>query len=199
MYFYQIPTASKLFPTFKKPQIKPSAAEFENKKTGLKEKLVVRMASKKDLRGISELNLKLFKDQRRFDPAMNLEWTLSRDGQKYLKRRISGSDGFVEVAENSKKYLVAYLAGAIVKRPLYKIKANYAELESIIVESEYRGANLGSKLLSDFVAWCRQNKINYISLLVASQNDPAIQFYKKIGFKSYDLTMRLELTRPRNS
>lgn len=156
------------------------------------------MASKKDLYGISELNLKLFKDQRRFDPAMNLEWTLSRDGQKYLKRRISRSDGFVEVVENSKKNLVAYLAGAIVKRPLYRIKANYAELESIIVEPDYRGANLGSKLLSDFIAWCRQNKINYISLLVASQNNPAMQFYKKIGFKPYDLTMRLELTRPAN-
>mgnify|MGYP001578386314 FL=1 len=195
MYFYQIPPASKFFPTFKKPQIKPSAAEFENKKTGLKEKLVARMATKKDLSGVSELNRKLFKDQYRFDSAMNLEWTASRDGQKYLKRRISRSDGFVEVVENSKKDLVAYLAGAIVKRPMYRIKANYAELESIIVEPDYRGANLGSKLLSDFITWCRQNKINYISLLVASQNDPAIKFYKKIGFKPYDLTMRLELSR----
>ncbi|MBI4119194.1 MAG: hypothetical protein HY452_02955, partial [Parcubacteria group bacterium] len=60
MYFYQIPPVPKFFKGFKRPQIKPSAAEFENKKTGQKEKLIARIASKKDLKGISELNLKLF-------------------------------------------------------------------------------------------------------------------------------------------
>ena len=194
MYFYQIPPVPKFFKGFKRPQIKPSAAEFENKKTGQKEKLIARIASKKDLKGISELNLKLFRDQIKFDPVMNLEWTRSHNGQRYLKHRITRSDGFVEVVENSKKDLVAYLVGAIVKRPPYRIKANYAELESIIVEPAYRGANLGTKLVSDFISWCRQNKIDYVSLLVASQNDSAIKFYKKTGFKEYDLTMRLKLS-----
>ncbi len=154
---------------------------------------IIRKAKLGDLPEISKLNLELFKFQHRFDPTANLEWARSREGQKYFKARIQRADGFVEVAENAEKKIVGYIMGVILKRPLWRIDAQYAELESVFVKSEYQGAGLGAKLTSDFINWCQENKVNYVSLLVDPKNETAVKFYKKIGFSDYDLVMQLKL------
>lgn len=153
----------------------------------------IRPAKTTDLAEISRLNLVLFKIQHRFDPTANLDWTFSPEGQKYFKKRIAGQDSFVEVVEDKSGKLAGYLIGVVVKRPLWRIEAKYAELESVFMEKKYQGAGLGAKLTRDFISWCRKNKVDYISLLVAPRNQSAIVFYRKLGFKDYDLVMQLKL------
>ena len=156
---------------------------------------IIRKAQPADLAEISRLNLALFKIQHRFDPTANLDWTFSDNGQKYFKKRISAKDSFAAVAENKPGQLKGYIIGAIIKRQPWRIKAAYAEVESIFVEKKYQGAGLGDKLTRNFINWCLKNKVNYVSLLVAPSNQPAVGFYKKLGFKDYDLVMQLKLVR----
>ena len=154
--------------------------------------MLSRLANSDDLAQISKLNLELFNIQHKFDPTANLDWTFSNDGQKYFKKRISGKNGFVEVAEDNSK-LIGYIIGAIIKHPLWKIDARYAELESIFVEPKHQSAGLGAKLTADFINWCRENKVNYVSVIPAAQNESATKFYRKLGFSDYDLVMQLDL------
>ncbi len=154
---------------------------------------IIRKAKPSDLSEISKLNLELFNIQHQFDPTASLDWTVSPDGQKYFKKRISDADEFVEVVESKSGQLIGYIIGAVVKRPLWRVDAKYAELESVYVQLEHQGAGLGAKLTSDFINWCRQNKVNYISLLVAPKNEEATKFYKKLGFSDYDLVMQIKL------
>lgn len=153
----------------------------------------IRKAKLDDLPEISKLNLELFNIQHQFDPTANIEWTFSEDGQEYLKKRISSENDFVEVAEDENKNIVGYIMCTTLKRPLYRIDAKYAELESIYIKPEYQGAKLGSQLTNNFINWCRQNKVNYVSVIPASQNEEAVKFYRKSGFSDYDLIMQLKL------
>lgn len=153
----------------------------------------IRQAKLTDLTQISKLNLELFKVQHRFDPTANLSWTISPAGQKYFKKRISAKDSFVAVAEGKNGNLVGYIIGTIIKRPLWHINAKYAELESIFIKPSHQSAGLGAKLTSDFINWCRENKVDYVSVIPAAQNENAIKFYRKIGFSDYDLVMQLNL------
>jgi ribosomal protein S18 acetylase RimI-like enzyme len=193
MYFRQS-TISSILKQLKRPEKNPEVIEFAPK-NGQKEKLVLRLAKPKDLKEIMRLNLELFKHQQKnFDPTLNLSWTFSNEGKKYFKKRISGKDSFTEVIENPEnKNLIAYATGLIQKRHNYRVAGKYAELESIFVEEKYKNANLGSKLLGDFIEWCKVNKVDNASALVAAQNNSAINFYKKTGFEYYDIVMELNL------
>lgn len=154
---------------------------------------IIRKAKPEDLLKISKLNLELFNIQHQFDPTANLDWTFSEDGQEYFKKRISGEDSFVEIAEDKSGNLIGYIIGTIIKRPLWRIEAKYAELESIYVKSEYQNKKLGSQLTNNFINWCRENKVNFISVIPSAQNESAIKFYRKLGFTDYDLVMQLKL------
>ena len=194
MYFRQS-AFSSILKKLKKPEKKPEVFEFALKSGGEKENLVIRLAKPKDLKDIMRLNLELFKKQRdEYDPTLNPSWTFSKEGKKYFKKRISGKDGFTEVIENpQKKTIVAYSTGVVQKRHNYRAEGKYAELESIFVEEKYAGSGLGSKLLKDFIDWCKINKVDDVSVVVAAKNNPAISFYRKSGFEDYDLVMELNL------
>ena len=153
----------------------------------------IRKANLNDLAEVSRLNLDLFKIQHEFDPTASLDWTLSQDGQEYFKSRISQENSFVEIAETENGKLIGYIIGTILTPRPWRTPGIYAELESIFVEKEHQGSGLGSKLINNFVDWCKTNKVNRTSLLVDPKNKSAIEFYKKYGFKDYDLVMELDL------
>ena len=193
MYFRQSTIAS-ILKSLKRPEKKPEFIEFASKATGEKEKLTLRLANPGDLGEIMRLNLELCRKQHReFDPTLRLDWTSSKEGRKYFKKRISGKDSFVKVVESPQKKLVAYAIGVAFKRPIHRTKGKYVELESIFVEDRYAGGGLGSKLLEDFIDWGKENRTDHISLFVAAANNPAIKFYRKFGFKDYDMVMELQL------
>ncbi len=154
---------------------------------------LIRKAKPDDLPEISKLNLELFKIQHEFDPTANLEWTFSPDGQEYFKTRISTEDSFTEVVEDESGKLIGYIFGTIFKRQPWRIEGKYAELESIYIKPEYQGEKLGSQLTNNFINWCRENKVNYVSVIPSAQNESAIKFYRKLGFSDYDLVMHLDL------
>jgi len=152
----------------------------------------IRKAIIGDLKEILRLNLELFKKEyKEFDKSLNLNWTY-KEGKKYFKDRIIKKDGFVEVIEHKGK-TIGYLCGGISGRLFYREKAKYAELENILIEKEFRGEGLGTKLTKDFINWCKKNKVDYISVKASAGNKLAINFYRKLKFKDYDLTLEMNL------
>lgn len=152
--------------------------------------ILIRRAEIRDLDDILRLNFDLFrKEYKEYDESLNLEWTYN-EGKKFFENRIVKKSGFVEVAEASGK-IIGYLCGGISERLFYRKKAKYAELENMLVEESFRGGGIGVRLTKDFINWCEENKVNYIAATASAQNEQAIDFYRKIGFKDYDLTLEM--------
>ena len=156
---------------------------------------IIRKATPKDLKEILRLNFDLFKKEyKEFDKSLDLEWTYSKESRKYFKSRITKKDGFVEVINNNGK-IIGYLCGGISRRLSYRKEAKYAELENMLIEKKFRGKGLGAKMTKDFLKWCKRNKVDYVSVTASSKNENTIQFYRKQGFKDYDLELEIKLTK----
>jgi len=159
----------------------------------MKDDFIIRKANIKDLEDILRLNYQLFqREYKKFDKSLDLNWTYSKKGKKCFKERIAKRDGFVEVVENKNK-IIGYLCGGISERLFYRKKAKYAELESILIESKFRGKSLGTKLTKDFIDWCKRNKVDYVSVNAFAKNELSLNLYRKFGFKDYNLSLEMKL------
>ena len=153
--------------------------------------LLTRKASIKDLEDILRLNFALFKEEyKKYDKSLNLKWTYA-EGKKYFKKRIASKNGFVGIAE-IKGEIAGYLCGGISKGKIYRKKAKYAELENMVINGKLRGRGIGTMLVNDFLKWCKENRVGYISVTASVKNKQAADFYRKFGFKDYNLTLERE-------
>lgn len=166
---------------------------MENKeypKTGIA--VMIRKAGIKDLEDILRLNFDLFKkENKEYDKSLNLDWTYG-EGKKYFRDRIIKKDGFAEVAEVERR-VIGYICGGISERKFYRKKAKYAELENMLVEDNFRSSGIGTKLTKNFINWCKDNKIDYISVTASAQNKQTVDFYRKFDFKDYSLTLEMNI------
>ncbi len=155
------------------------------------EDIKIRKASPKDLNDILRLNFDLFKKEyKEFDKSLDLNWTYGK-GKKYFKNRLKKPDGFVEVVKFENK-IIGYICGGISLRLFYRKKAVYAEIENMIIDKRFRGKGLGSKLVKDFLNWCKKKKVNYISVTASAKNEAVIDFYRNSGFEDYNLTLEIK-------
>ena len=150
----------------------------------------IRKANIKDLNDILRLNFDLFKkEQKEYDSSLNLKWTY-KNGKDIFRDRILKKNGFIEVAEVKNK-IVGYACGEIVEGQLHRKRAKYAKLRNMLIERNFRNKGIGSRLVKDFLRWCNRNKVNYIAVTAFAQNTQAIDFYRKLGFKDYNLTLEM--------
>lgn len=164
----------------------------------MKNNFKIRKANIKDLEHILRLNQELFNEEfKKFDKTLNLNWTYSNKAKKYFRERITKRNGFVEIVESDEK-IIGYLCGGISEQLFYfyRQKAKHAELENMLIDKKCRGKNLGTKLAKNFVEWCKKNKVDYISVSASAGNKKSLNFYKKLGFKDYDLTLEMKIKSP---
>ena len=161
----------------------------------LEVKVLIRKATIEDLKDILRLNRNLFlKEYREFDRTLNINWTHSKEGKKLLRNVIVKKDNFCEVIQD-KNRIVGYLNGGIAKRSPWHKEARYAYLGSIFIEKKFRRRGLGTKLINDFINWCKRNKFDYIDVTASAQNIFGQNFYRKAGFNDYDLILEKRLTK----
>ncbi len=159
-------------------------------RSNIKNKFLIRKTQMEDMKDILGLNYDLFKkEHKEYDKSLDLEWTYG-DGTKYFRDRIVKRGGFAEIAEVGGE-IVGYLCGGISVRKLYRKKGKYAELENMLIKSEFRGRGIGTQLTNDFINWCKKNKVSHIAVTASAQNKQAIDFYRKLGFRDYDLTLEM--------
>lgn len=155
--------------------------------------IVFRWATIKDLEDILRLNRELFLEEyKKFDKTLDINWTFGKEGRKFFKNTIIKKDNFCEVAENKNK-TVGYLNGGVAKITPWRKRAKYAYLGSIFIEKKFRDRGIGTKLVKDFIDWCKRKKINFLSVAVSAGNNLGINFYKRRGFKEYDLTLEMKI------
>ena len=65
---------------------------------------------------------------------------------------------------------------------LIKIETGYYELAKMAVSDTYQGLQIGQKLLTEALNWCKKNKVSRVMLESNRKLKPALHLYKKVGF-----------------
>jgi GNAT superfamily N-acetyltransferase len=150
--------------------------------------IIIRQANLDDLETIQNLNKKLAKHMQEFEPWVEDNWSFSKKGSGYFKHRISKlGQGCLYLATLDDVF-VGYLAGGLIDKPERKIKT--AELENMFVIDKFRKMKVGTKLVDEFLKWCRGHKVKLVKVSTAAGNAKTLKFYRKLGF--CDQTVKLE-------
>jgi len=62
-------------------------------------------------------------------------------------------------------------------------------LEDVIVRREHRGGGLGRKLVEYVQDWAREQGMTRVTLLADRDNQPALDFYRKLGLETSHMTV----------
>jgi GNAT superfamily N-acetyltransferase len=148
----------------------------------------IRRATLRDLPEVQRLDQMLFrKEASDYDSELNCEWPLQKGGEKYLRGMISKKDKCALVAVSGGR-VVGYLTGSMVRKKLqdcYLVKM--AEIIEMFVLKEFRGQDIGKKLVEEFRSWCRERGVGRILICAFSGNEKGIRFYKRNGFRDYSV------------
>lgn len=150
----------------------------------------VRKAREGDLKAVQDLNYQLFVHDSQFEPELNMDWPY-REGEEYFKRRIQGEDGVCLVAEMGDQ-IAGYLAGGIRGGEDW-LKVLRSEIENMFVLKEFRKAGVGRILVEEFKQWSQEKGAKRVVVNAFWGNIGSIEFYKKIGFESYDISLELKI------
>ena len=156
------------------------------------ENLIIRKAKVEDVEMIQSLNNQLieYEMEHGFDKYVK-DWALSEESRQYFLDLIQNQ--FVILAEVESK-IVGYLAGSIYNDLSYSYYDGLtAEANNMFVLREYRAYGIGTKLISSFVDWCKQNNAKRVMVTASSKNERTIKFYRNMGFGDINLTLKKEL------
>ena len=93
-----------------------------------------------------------------------------------------------ELESPNSKYIIAKTNdGEIIGFAGIKIIVDTADIMNIVVKKSWRNQGVGSLLLDNLVSLCKNLSLFSLSLEVNESNLPAINLYKKFGFKQIGL------------
>lgn len=92
-----------------------------------------------------------------------------------LKEKIKNGDLKVTIAKDiNKNIIVGYSISSLSK--------DIGEIESIYVEPEYRGNNIGDYFMKSSIEWFEKSKVRHIQIGVITGNEEVFSFYERYGF-----------------
>ncbi|TYB31567.1 MAG: GNAT family N-acetyltransferase [Candidatus Mcinerneyibacterium aminivorans] len=115
---------------------------------------------------------------------------------EYLFSIIDGEKKEIIVAETDEKILGLVIIG-IETSPDYSvlIPRKYVLIDNIAVDDNYRNKGVGTALMKKVHKWAKSRNINEIVLNVYEFNDEAIEFYKKLGYRTRSRRMAVKLNK----
>lgn len=143
----------------------------------MKNKIFIRSATKKDVPVIFALIKELAEYEKLADQIKTTE--------DELRKTLFGKDQFVEI-------LLAEYDNKIVGQALFL--KNFSTflgkpgiyLEDLYVKPDLRGKGIGKALLDKIISIAKERNYGRVEWSVLDWNEPAIDFYKKIGAKPLD-------------
>lgn len=146
----------------------------------------LRPATLNDLEALEEFEQGVIQFERPFAPQ------LKPDPIHYyaIEDLIVNDDACFVVAEINGKLIASGYALIEQAKPTKK-DHYHAYLGFMYVVPEYRGQGVNGKILEYLIDWSKENDISEIVLEVYAENESALNAYKKIGFSSDLLKMRL--------
>ena len=151
----------------------------------------IQQATQENVPDIVKFSHALFQeDAGQRDNTMNLNWACEQ-GQAYFAHFIEKVQNICLLAivdDDPVGYLAGYVRDA---SDLRLVKT--AELESMFIHNAYRNQGVGKALVHSFSQWARENGAVSITVTAYSANEPAVKFYKSLGFSPKQVTLSHKL------
>lgn len=150
----------------------------------------IKKAEIKDIDEIEQLYLVLFSDMAKLQPEY---FKKAKQDTEFLKMIIESDDSDILIAKDTKVIGLALVQKQ--KTPSYNciVEHQYAYLMDLVVDPSYRGQGIGKQLLEKVKNWSLKRNLEYVELMVLSENKKAIDLYEKLNFKEKMKTMKVKL------
>lgn len=151
----------------------------------------IRHATNSDLDGLVASSNGLFaEDGAARDRLRNPDWPRSH-GAAWCAENLASPDRLVLVAVVGQE-VVGHLLGALAgPSPMWV--APRADLVSLHVMPQWRGREVGSRLVEDFVSWARERGASQLRVTAYTANEGAVRFYLRHGFAPLETTFSADL------
>jgi ribosomal protein S18 acetylase RimI-like enzyme len=115
---------------------------------------------------------------------------------KHFKKHFSEST-FEERVEglNKREHLIVYVAqenGRDIGYCLATVDGLNGEVDSLFVETEYRGRGIGEELMSLALKWLEEQKCETVRVSIAEGNESVHDFYRRYGFAERLMVMQMK-------
>ncbi len=143
--------------------------------------IVIRQASREDLKSIVPLLVRLKRLNAEFDPLLEVVPDLESVALKYLEDALDNPQAIVLVAVEGEK-VVAVLKASVEDRLFYKPR-HVGVIKEFYILPEYRRKGIGKRLIVEGMNQLRKRGAEVIMASFPAHNEIAINFYRKLGFR----------------
>jgi len=128
-----------------------------------------------------------------YNASLDPRFALAEDWERHLTARIEraldGRDHLALLARAGGRPAGFLLAAVHIDAPLWRHR-EWAEVEALYVERQWRGTGLADELLGRALDWAAERGLPAVQLYVTACNTRAISFYERQGFRSAQAVMR---------
>lgn len=150
-------------------------------------KYIIRKATINDLDSIVNLNHKLCqKEFKEYDPTINPDYSITDKGKEDFKKDLTKENSIGFVVEDDNK-IIGYVIGYFYKGESYRNVDQIGEIGNMWIDDEYRSQGIGKEFIENLEKWFKEKNVKRIKVVATFQNQKAIDFYKREGFKEYEV------------
>ena len=149
----------------------------------------IRNANIDDLKTILDFNKALFEYETAFNTQFDAKWSHSKAGITYFTNVINGINGYSLVAEIDET-VVGYVAVSIYNLT-FRTTNPIGELDNVYIDKSYRRKGVGQELIKGAIQKAKEKGVMRLRVEAAIQNEKAITFYRKCGFKDFDIVLEM--------
>jgi GNAT superfamily N-acetyltransferase len=130
------------------------------------------------------IRLALPEDVPRMCDLLDALFSIESDFEPNREKQAKGLGMLIARSPSTSLVLVAVTDKKIVGMATVQTLVSTAEggrvglVEDVIVDREFRGRGVGTRLLDVISAWCREQGLKRLQLLADAANRPALDFYK---------------------
>jgi len=154
--------------------------------------IIYRKPKLDELEQLCMLNDYLFElSIKNFDSTLNKDWKNSKNYKQFFKKYFAENLYLLVAYDGSE--MIGYVSGSVYPTEEYREKMLVAEIENLMILPDYQNKGVGKHLIESFNEWAKNQKANRLKVSVYSKNTHALNYYKKLGFQSYDESLEKEI------
>jgi len=154
----------------------------------------VRDATRKDLKGVTDLWTDLAEHHSKLSDHFALAWDSRIRWSRYLAAKFKEISTKLVVAEEDGKIVGFMLCLLSPNVPVYA-ERKIGVISDVYVLPERRKKGVTKLMFDHAVKWFRKNKVRSIQLGVAAANPDALAVWRSLGFEPFMMYERLDISR----
>jgi GNAT superfamily N-acetyltransferase len=148
----------------------------------------IRRATSQDIPGVVESSAGLFaEDAGTRDATLSQQWPREH-GPDSFHAFLDDPAKLLLVVDDGNGAVIGHLTG-VLDGPSDIRPIRVATLQSMFVVAEHRNSGIGARLVAEFRQWARDAGADRLAVTAYTDNDSAIRFYVRQGFRSHSLKL----------